>query len=66
MNNFIKVEGGTFIRKGDYQAQNGSAFSEITVKVNGFYIDDFVVTQVDWNKVMDYTSRFKDCTFNLI
>ena len=61
MNNFIFVEGGTFVRKGDYQLQKGLTFSEITVKVNSFYIDDFVVTQGDWNQVMDYNpSHFKD------
>jgi formylglycine-generating enzyme required for sulfatase activity len=61
MNIFIKVNGGTFVRKGDYQVEKGLSFVEITVKVNGFYIDDFVVTQGDWNQVMDYNpSHFKD------
>jgi formylglycine-generating enzyme required for sulfatase activity len=58
MNNFIKVDGGTFVRKGDYQVQKGLSFTEITVKVNGFYIDDFVVTQADWFSVMDYNPSY--------
>ena len=53
MNNFVKVDGGTFVRKGDYQVKKGLSFPEIMVRVNGFYIDDFVVTQGDWNQVMD-------------
>ncbi|MCL1951698.1 MAG: formylglycine-generating enzyme family protein [Oscillospiraceae bacterium] len=53
MHHFVKVDGGIFARKGDYQVKKGLPFSKITVKVDGFYIDDFVVTQGDWNQVMD-------------
>ncbi|MCL1859190.1 MAG: formylglycine-generating enzyme family protein [Oscillospiraceae bacterium] len=61
MNNFIKVDGGIFFRKGDYQVKKGISFEKIKVKVNDFYIDDFVITQGDWNQVMDYNpSRFKN------
>ena len=61
MNNFIKVDGGTFVRKGDYQVEKGLTFTEITVKVDDFYIDDFVITQGDWNQIMDYNpSYFKN------
>lgn len=58
MNNFIKVDGGIFVRKSDYQVKKGLPISEITVKVNDFYIDDFVVTQGDWNQVMDYNPSY--------
>ena len=61
MNKFVKVDGGTFVRKSDYQVKDGLSFSEITVKVNDFFIDDFVVTQGDWNQIMDYNpSYFKN------
>jgi len=61
VNNFIKVDGGVFVRKGDYQVEKGLTFTEITVKVDDFYIDDFVVTQGDWNQIMDYNpSYFKN------
>ena len=58
MNNFVKVDGGIFVRKGDYQAKQGLLFSEITVKVDTFYIDDFVVAQDDWNQVMGYNPSY--------
>ena len=45
MNNFIKVDGGVFVRKRDFQVKAGLSIDEITVRVDDFYIDDFVVTQ---------------------
>ena len=61
MNHFIQVDGGVFFRKGDYQVEKGFCFSKITVRVDRFYMDDFVVTQRDWNEVMDYNpSYFKN------
>jgi len=61
MNNFVKVDGGIFVRSGDYQVKKEISIKEIKVKVNDFYIDDFVVTQADWNQVMDYNpSYFKN------
>lgn len=61
MNNFVRVDGGIFIRKEDFQVKKGLSIQTITVKVNDFYMDDFVVTQADWNQVMDYNpSYFKD------
>ena len=60
MNNFIKVEGGIFVRRSGFQVKKGLSIPEITVKVDDFYIDDFVVVQGDWNEVMDYNlSYFK-------
>ena len=60
INNFVKVNGGIFVRKKDFQVKKGLTIPEITVKVNGFYIDDFVVTQADWSNVMGYNpSHFK-------
>jgi len=60
MNNFVKVEGGMFIRKSGFQVKKGLSIPQITVKVNDFYIDDFVITQDDWNHVMQYhPSYFK-------
>lgn len=51
MDNFVKVDGGAFIRSKGF----------IKVKVNDFYIDDFVVTQGSWNQVMDSNpSYFKN------
>ena len=41
MNNFIKVDGATFVRKGDYQVKKGLSFTEITVKVNNIYKKEF-------------------------
>jgi formylglycine-generating enzyme required for sulfatase activity len=58
MNNFIKIDGGVFIRKKDIQFKKGLPFTEITVKVNTCFIDDFVVTQGDWNSVMDYNPSY--------
>jgi Uncharacterized conserved protein len=61
MNNFIKVDGGIFVRKADYHVAKGLDITEISIKVDDFYIDDFVVTQGDWNSVMDANpSYFKD------
>ena len=61
MNNFVKVDGGIFVRKSGFQVKKGLSIPEITVKVDDFYIDDFVVVQGDWNEVMDYNpSYFKD------
>lgn len=61
MNHFIKVVGGIFIRKDGFKVKKGLSITEIMVKVNDFYIDDFVVTQEDWKLVMDYNpSNFKN------
>jgi len=61
VNNFVKVDGGVFVRKAGFQVKKGLLIPTITVKVDSFYIDDFVVTQEDWNQVMDYNpSYFKD------
>lgn len=61
MNNFIEVEGGTFIRKKDFQVKKGLTINKITVKINSFFLDDFVVTQKDWKQVMgNNPSFFKD------
>ena len=63
MNNFIRVDGGVFVRTRDFDflIKQGLTITEITFKVNSFYIDDFVVTQADWNSVMDYNpSHFMD------
>ena len=52
---------GAFVRSGDYQVEKGLSFSEITVKVDSFYSADFVVTQREWNEVMDYNpSHFRN------
>jgi formylglycine-generating enzyme required for sulfatase activity len=60
-NNFIKVDGGVFVRTKDISSKKGLSITKITVKVNDFYIDAFVVSQGDWNSVMDYNpSYFKD------
>ena len=58
MNNFVKVDGGIFVRSGDYQVKKGLLIPEITVKVDDYYIDDFVVTQCDWIQVMDNNPSF--------
>ena len=58
MNNFIKVDGGVFIRKHDFQVKTGLSIDEITVKVDDFYIDDFVVTQADWDRIMGYNPSY--------
>lgn len=61
MNNFIEVAGGTFVRKEGFQVKKGLLIPAITVKVNSFYIDDFVLTQEDWSGVMDYNpSHFQN------
>gem|GEM_PF-2652440 len=61
MNNFVKVEGGVFVRKHDLQIKKRLSIPEITVKVDTFYIDDFAVTQGDWNQAMPTNpSYFKD------
>ena len=52
MRDFVKVEGGEFVRTRDFQVKKGLEISEITVRVRDFYIADFVVTQGDWERVM--------------
>jgi formylglycine-generating enzyme required for sulfatase activity len=59
MNNFVKVDGGLFVRScDDRQVKKGIFINKIEVKVNEFYIDDFVITQGDWNQVMDYNPSY--------
>lgn len=58
MNNFVEVDGGVFIRKSGFKVKKGLSIPEITVKVNSFFIDDFVVTQADWNHVMQYNPSY--------
>jgi len=60
MNHFVKVDGGVFVRKCDYHVKKGLDISQVTIAVDSFYIDDFVVTQADWNCVMETNpSHFK-------
>ena len=57
---FIKVDGGEFTRPGDYQGQKDIVVTDITCKVDTFYIADFVVTQGEWNQIITYNpSHFK-------
>ena len=58
MNNFIKVDGGEFVRTRDFQVKKGLAISAVTVRVSTFFIDDFVVTQRDWTSVMGSNPSF--------
>ncbi len=58
MNNFVLIKGGTYSRTKNISFKKGLPYSQISVTVSDFYIDDFVVTQRDFKETMGFNPSF--------
>lgn len=58
MNNFVLIKGGTYCRTKNISFKKGLPYSQISVTVSDFYIDDFVVTQRDFKETMGFNPSF--------